>query len=178
MKTKEILDVLQTNDEIAIEELFSKLYNEYYKLLYFIIIKILKNVEDTENIVNDAFVKAFNNIDKFDFNSSTSSFKSWLVRIGKNEAINYYNKTKKDRLLLTDEEVTIVSHYNDFTQFIDEFKGILNDEELNVLVMRVFYSMKLKDIGSEIDKNTNDTYSIYKRAIKKLKEKYKRDDFI
>lgn len=175
MKTKEIRNALLTNDPIIIENLYEDIYNEYYKLLFYVVIKITKNEEDTKEIVIESFRKAFNNIDKFDFNKSDSNFKAWLVRIAKNEAINYMKKYNKASIDYLDEDIKATN--SDFDKFVLEFKEILNQVELDILIFRIKYNMKLIDIAEIYQTDTNHIYNIYKQALRKLKKYYKLGDF-
>ena len=139
----------------------------------------MKDTESCKEIVNDVFLKAFNHIDKLDLNSGSSSIKSWLVRIGKNEAINFYNKQKKDLTVLDDEFVnkTIISSNDNFLRLIEEFKSFLSEEELEILIYRIYYDMKLKEIAEILNSTTSIVYTKYQRALNILKEHYKRGDF-
>lgn len=179
IEIKELKEALLSNNEFIIEEVFERIYTDYYKLIYFIVIKIVKDTESCKEIVNDVFLKAFNHIDKLDLNSGSSSIKSWLVRIGKNEAINFYNKQKKDLTVLDDEFVnkTIISSNDNFLRLIEEFKSFLSEEELEILIYRIYYDMKLKEIAEILNSTTSIVYTKYQRALKILKEHYKRGDF-
>lgn len=69
---------------------------ELYKLFYSygmsICLRYSQNREEAQEILNDGFVKVFNNLDKYDLNLS---FKGWLRRILINSAIDYYRKHHK-----------------------------------------------------------------------------------
>ena len=175
MKTKDIKAALLTNDSIIIEDLFNDIYNEYYKLLFYVSVKMTKNPDDTEELVNEAFMKAFKNLDKFDFNNSESNFKAWLVRIVKNETINFLNKKNKEPYEYLDEDLKATN--SNFDKFIFEFTYLLTEEELDILIFRIEYNMKLKDIAQIIDKDINYIYNVYKRALKILKKHYTKGDF-
>ena len=94
---KKLKITLKSKDKLIIDEVYEEIYNEYYKLVYFVILQIIKNKEETEELVNDTFLKAFNNITKF---KEDTSLKSWIVQIAKNTAINQYNKNKKSNTTL------------------------------------------------------------------------------
>ncbi|MBR2891101.1 MAG: sigma-70 family RNA polymerase sigma factor [Bacilli bacterium] len=178
IEIKELKEALLSNNSLLIEEVFEQIYNDYYKLIYFIVIKIIKDPESCKEVVNDVFLKAFNHIDKLDLNTHNSSIKSWLVRIGKNEAINFYNKQKRDNIVLDEEYVNKEVSYNDsFDRFIDEFKNILTEEEIEILVFRIYYDMKLKEIAKYYNSTTSIVYTKYQKALKILKQHYKRGDF-
>ena len=55
IEIKELKEALLSNNEIIIEEAFERIYIDYYKLIYFIVIKIVKDSESCKEIVNDVF---------------------------------------------------------------------------------------------------------------------------
>ena len=83
----ELMKLLGANDLSA----WAELVNRYSTLVYAIGYQILKNVNDTEDAVQNTFVnlKIYGN--KFD---NTQELKPWLARIASVEAIRIYNKKK------------------------------------------------------------------------------------
>ena len=64
---------------------YAILVNRYQDMVYSIAVKILRNREEAEEAAQDAFVKAYRNLDNFRRNSR---FSTWLYRIAFNEAIS------------------------------------------------------------------------------------------
>lgn len=159
-----------------LEEVYEDIYNEYYKLIYFIVIQILQDSYLAEEAVNDVFLKAFNNIDKF---QEDTSLKSWIVKIAKNHAINIYNKNKREQVIVDDDYIMTICNeeQSDFHELIKDFRQYLTVEETNIVLMRIYYQMRLREIADFYNSNTNDIYTIYKRALKILKQHYKKGDF-
>ncbi|WP_066504342.1 RNA polymerase sigma factor [Abyssisolibacter fermentans] len=71
---------------------FETLISSYEKIAYNIALKMLKNREDAMDISQEAFIKVFKSIDKFNFKSS---FSTWLYRIVVNTCIDHLKKKKK-----------------------------------------------------------------------------------
>ena len=69
-----------------------QLYKEFYSYGMSICLRYSKNREEAQEILNDGFMKVFNNLDKY---NPTLSFKGWLRRILVNAAIDYYRKHHK-----------------------------------------------------------------------------------
>lgn len=65
----------------------------------------------------------------------------------------------------------------DFDELIKDFRQYLTIQESNIILFRVYYDMKLKDIAEYYETSINDIYSIYQKAIKTLKKHYKKGDF-
>lgn len=69
-----------------------ELYKLYYSYGMSICLRYSKNREEAQEILNDGFIKVFNNLEKYDIKLS---FKAWLRRILINVAIDYYRKHHK-----------------------------------------------------------------------------------
>lgn len=57
--------------------------------------RIVNDAEEAEDVLQDAFISAFNNLERY---RGDSTFGAWLKRIVINKAINYVNRRKPDRL--------------------------------------------------------------------------------
>ncbi|MGH9378258.1 MAG: RNA polymerase sigma factor [Terriglobia bacterium] len=79
---------------------FCVLINQYYWNVYNVVLKIARNNEDTEDALQDAFLKAYCNVKQFQGNSR---FYTWLVRIAVNEALMKLRKRHSDRQVSMEE---------------------------------------------------------------------------
>lgn len=87
----------QSGDEKA----YGKLVKKYERPLFFHIIKMIKDKNQVEDLVQEAFVKAFDNLSSY---STNYAFSTWLYRIATNNTIDYLRK-KKLQTLSIDEPV-------------------------------------------------------------------------
>ena len=78
--------VLQ-NDEQA----YAMLMDSYKKPVYHMVLKMVRNVDDAEDLTIEAFAKAFKNLHKF---KKDYTFSTWLFRIATNNAIDFIRKKK------------------------------------------------------------------------------------
>jgi RNA polymerase sigma-70 factor, ECF subfamily len=81
---------------------FEQLIQKYDRNVFRIAQHITQNREDAEDVVQDAFLKAYQNLNKFQGNSK---FYTWLVRIAVNEALMRLRKRKADKTVSMDEDV-------------------------------------------------------------------------
>lgn len=81
---------------------FSELVKRYDRNVFRIAQHITHNEEDAQDVVQDAFLKAYRNLDQFQGNSK---FYTWLVRIAVNEALMRLRKRRNDRTVSLDEDV-------------------------------------------------------------------------
>ena len=81
---------------------FEQLVKRYDRNVFRIAQHITQNREDAEDVVQDAFLKAYQNLAQFQGNSK---FYTWLVRIAVNEALMKLRKRKSDKTVSMDEDV-------------------------------------------------------------------------
>ncbi len=70
---------------------FEKLVSKYQKPLYFHVMKMVKVHEQVEDLIQEAFVKAFDNLSSY---NTDYAFSTWLYRITTNHTIDYLRKKK------------------------------------------------------------------------------------
>src|ERR1051326_7982481 len=83
-------------------EAFSELVRRYDRNIFRIAQHITHNEEDAQDVVQDAFLKAFENLEQFQGNSK---FYTWLVRIAVNESLMKLRRRRTDRTVSLDEDI-------------------------------------------------------------------------
>src|SRR5512135_354588 len=81
---------------------FEALVRRYDRNVFRIANHITQNREDAEDVVQDAFLKAYENLHNF---QEQSKFYTWLVRIAVNEALMRLRKRRPERFVSLDEDV-------------------------------------------------------------------------
>ncbi|HTE90955.1 MAG TPA: sigma-70 family RNA polymerase sigma factor [Terriglobales bacterium] len=81
---------------------FEELVRRYDRNVFRIAQHITQNREDAEDVVQDAFLKAYSNLAQF---QGQSKFYTWLVRIAVNEALMKLRRRRPERTVSLDEEV-------------------------------------------------------------------------
>jgi RNA polymerase sigma factor (sigma-70 family) len=84
----DIIKLCRAGDQKA----FEMLYKNFYRMLYGIALRYSKSAQEAEDILQDAFIKIFNNMDSY---SGQGSFEGWMRRIVQNTAINNYRSRQK-----------------------------------------------------------------------------------
>ena len=75
------------------QQAYADLMERYKKPVYHMILKMVRNVDDAEDLTIEAFAKAFKNLAKF---KKDYTFSTWLFRIATNNAIDFIRKRKLD----------------------------------------------------------------------------------
>lgn len=152
---------------------FSELVSQYERKIYRLAKNITRHDEDAEDVLQDAFLKAYEHLDRFEGNSK---FYTWLVRIAVNEALMKLRKRKTDKTVPLDEPVDAgedlmqreiaVWDDNPEQQYSgEEMKKIL-EEALDTLKPDFRTVFTLRDIEELSTEETADALGISIAAVK------------
>ena len=83
-------------------EAFTTLVNRYSGKVFRLAKHITQNQEDAEDVLQDAFMKAYTHLDTF---AGNSKFYTWIVRIAVNESLMKLRKRKGNRFVSLDEPI-------------------------------------------------------------------------
>src|SRR6201984_2977606 len=81
---------------------FEELVKRYDRNVFRIAQHITQNREDAEDVVQDAFLKAYSNLEQF---QGQSKFYTWLVRIAVHEALTKLRRRRPERTVSLDEDI-------------------------------------------------------------------------
>jgi RNA polymerase sigma-70 factor (ECF subfamily) len=152
---------------------FAELVNRYERKIYRLAKNITRNDEDAEDVLQDAFLKAYTHLDNF---KGDSKFYTWIVRIAVNEALMRLRKRKTDRSVPLDEPVELgeetvqreiaVWEDNPEQQYSqEEWRRILDEavESLKPDFRTVFVLRDIEELSTE---ETAETLGISVPAVK------------
>lgn len=157
---------------------FDEIYLTYYKLVKYVIYELVKSDSDAEDLTQDVFVKVFLRIDTF---IPGSDMTSWISSIARNTAKDFL-KSKKNKTSIIYTDNTDISFADDDTYFATDeldkkMRTILDDSEYTVVIHRLYFDLKFKDIADMMNESIAKIASQYYRAIGKLKKNLKKEDF-
>ena len=117
------------------EEAFADLMRSYHAFVYTIVIGFVDNSHDAEEVVQDAFLNAYQGLSQLE---DTTKFKSWLAEITRNRARNWLRKQHGDTVPL--DEVS-----EDMLQTADSPEERLTRQEQRELIRRTMETLPQKD---------------------------------
>jgi RNA polymerase sigma-70 factor (ECF subfamily) len=117
---------------------YKKLVEMYYQDAYAMALVRTQNSEVALDISQEAFIRIFRNIKKFDFEHS---FKAWLYTIVKNLCLNYLERYKKRRVVFTD----FLYKSNVQKLFVNEPDVGLDRDEIKSLCWQSLNQLKSQD---------------------------------
>ena len=158
------------------QQLYVELINRYKGYAFTIALKILQNRPEAEEAAQDAFIKAFHNLAKF---NRESKFSTWLYRIAFNTAISYKRKSKV--IFQSIETVRITQRHegegnvehDDRKKFIEQAMRKLNDADR--LAVNLFYlqEFSLEEIAEITGTQANTVKVRLHRARQRLADELK-----
>jgi RNA polymerase sigma-70 factor (ECF subfamily) len=161
------------------QRLMTMLYNKYCKLIYNTIYAITKSTELTEDLTNDAFIKIFENIEKY---RTDTSFQSWIKAMATNLTIDYYRKPSTKQTDNSIDDTTTSEVVTDFTDPESSIIAIENMEVLKaslkrltpghakVLELRFFNKLSYAEIAAELNQPIGTIKGTLHKAKYKLKQ--------
>lgn len=80
----------------------SEFYSTNFQKLAYLLMKYVKDEPTAKNLANDAFIRALDQLDKFD--KTKSDFVTWLFTVGKNLALAHLKKRNKHSIISLDKD--------------------------------------------------------------------------
>ncbi|WP_084544057.1 sigma-70 family RNA polymerase sigma factor [Paenisporosarcina indica] len=151
------------------------LFQEYEEEIYRMAYVYVKNNDDALDVVQEVAYRAFKNIHTL---VNPEFFKTWLIKITINCAINLMKKDKKN--------VQLKPEYDDFLGSEDEdiplnlslqdLIDTLQEEEKSVVLLRFYHNHTFKEISELLEIPLGTAKSVLYRALKKLRKEIEGKD--
>jgi len=169
---KDILSYIRA--EATLEKGFRLLVQTYQERLYWHIRSMVKLHNDTDEVLQNTFIKVYKGIGKF---RGDAKLYTWLYRIATNAALTYLKKKKRNRTVDIDNEESGVAHTMKADSYFDaeaaeqllaEALDSLPEKQKEVFVMRYFDDLKYKEIAALTDTSVGGLKASYHHAVKKI----------
>ncbi|MGA9295327.1 MAG: sigma-70 family RNA polymerase sigma factor [Ignavibacteriaceae bacterium] len=130
-------------------EAYSALVEKYQKIIFRLAHKILKNYDDAEEITQTVFVKAYENLNKY---NPKYKFFSWLYRITINETLNFskkksYSEEINDNIYNIEDNPGEAFDRNDLGEKIQDALMELDMLYRLPVVLKHFLNYSYKELG-------------------------------
>ena len=185
MDDKQILELYNERSETAISETADK----YGKYCHYIAYNILYNTQDSEECVNDTYLKAWHTIPP----QYPSKLSTYLGKITRNLALNrykYYNRQKRGEgqtELVLDELLECIPATESTEQAVEEkilvevlnrFLNDLPEEKMKIFMRRYWYMSPIKEIADDFAMGESKVKMILSRSRSKLKQLLEKEGII
>ena len=159
---------------------YRQIIKRYQTKLFSYLYRLIGNREETEDLLQNVFVKVYNNLDRFD---RRKKFSSWIYRIAHNEAVNFLKKkgkkkfisleditTSKDKLEISTSEKSPADSWikKELKKEVEMAMEKLPAKYKEVLILRYFLDKSYGEMSEILGKPVNTVGTLLNRAKKKL----------
>ena len=155
-------------------EAFADLVRQYSEALYWKIRRMGLSHEDTDDILQNVFIKAWSSIDSF---QSKSKLSTWLYRIAINEALDYIRRQKCRVVAASaDDDLTLANRLMADDNFdgdcaealLQQAIAQLPEVQRAVFILRYYDEMKYSEISQLLHTSEGALKASYHIAVKKI----------
>lgn len=161
---------------------FTKVVSAYQEQLYWQIRKLVINHDDTADVLQNTFLKAWTNLDNFRGDSKISS---WLYTIAHNEAITFLTKVQAEKEMTADDPDGYLRDQIQSDKYFDgdeaQRKLLLAIAELptkqrQVFNMRYFDEIPYEEMSTILNTSVGALKASYHFAVEKITEYLKKEE--
>ncbi|MDD2980743.1 MAG: sigma-70 family RNA polymerase sigma factor [Hespellia sp.] len=169
---------MRKREEDQEKQFFISLYEKYARAMYRIAFSILKNESQSEDVVQDSFIKLMRYLEKMN-GMEEIQCKVLISRITKNEAVNRYRKNQRessffdkgvDTAVTSDKLDKLPSIQSaEERQYIRQLIAQLDDKSKEIIQYRCFYELEYQEIASILEISEQAAAKRFERAKKLIK---------
>ncbi|MCL6444687.1 MAG: RNA polymerase sigma factor [Alicyclobacillus sp.] len=160
----------QTDCETTSEEAIVALYDAYANDIYRFALHVLGNVSDAEDTVQEVFLRAHANWQRFRHESKP---KTWLLAIARNCMNDWFRQKRVQLSRYGDDENDLQASEPDVSaeNWVDLHRALsnLNSNERSVIILRYFQDLSSVEIARVLGWSSANVRTTQHRAVKKLK---------
>lgn len=156
-----------------------EVYNRYYRAMYNTALRIVKNGDEAEDVMQESFLKAFTKLHTF---QGEVAFGAWLKRIVINDSILQYRKNRKKQEValeevmykVEDNEESVRDHaFNDLkAQKVMETMALLKDNYRISLTLHLIEGYNYEEICQIMEISYANCRTTISRAKESLRKKW------
>lgn len=158
---------------------FQAIVKKYQERIYWQIRRLTKNHQDTEDVMQNVFIKAWKGLPNF---RKESNLYTWLYRIAFNETHTFLSKANKRRT--TDIDAPLFENHlqtdgkeisgEEIESALYQALEKLPEKQRQVFELKYFEEMKFKEISELLGTSVGGLKASYHLAAKKIEEELKR----
>lgn len=180
-------DLMDENRKIKLENELALIFKEQYRNLFSVVYRMTENVCDTEDVLQNVFIKAYKNINNFRGDSNLST---WLYRIAVNESYRFFKSWNKLPVIQISEEFDLSEK-----EFFESIEYSLNVEDHLIIeemrekclrgflrcipqkmracfLLKTCLQLKNKEIANVLEISESNVKVLLHRGRKKLKDMF------
>lgn len=178
------LDVItdRLRSSATCREAFTEVIRIFTEPLYWQIRRIVIDHDDSNDILQNTFLKAWSNIENF---RGEAKLSTWLHKIAINESLTFINKQKiKNNIPLDDSNEYLLENIQSSEWFdgdelqlkLQQVISTLPEKQRLVFNMKYFDEMKYDEISEILNTSVGSLKASYHHAVKKIEAYFKNSD--
>lgn len=182
MKTDERSLEERLRDPQTRRDSFAELISKFSEPLYWQIRRMVQNHDDTDDLLQNVFMKAWQSLDMF---RGEAKLTTWLHKIAINEALTHLQNRQKRQTESLDDEESAAARAIEADEWIDGDEAALKlrkavaslpSKQQLVFNMKYFDEMKYEEIAEITGTSVGALKTSYHLAVKKIEQFLEDDD--
>jgi len=171
------LHIAKLIKERDLDEAFKLILSSQKSKLYLHLRRMLGNHDDTNDVLQETFIRIWKNLDKFEGKSSIST---WVYRIATNAALTHLNKEKKKNHVPLKDVHHPAAHSTAPSPEVIQKKlqkamELLPPKQKQVFVLRYYEEMSYEEMAELTGTSQGALKASYHHAVKKIEAELRED---
>jgi len=162
------------------KQAYAHIINKYKNPLYATILRMTKNPQDAQDLVQEAFIKVYHQLGKYE---QKGSFSSWLYRVAINHCMDEFRKKRYSMKQVEVSETTAITTNHPEIVFLKKEKNrqlerliaTLPEDERMIILLRYVNELSYSEISEMVDLSLTNVRNKLFRAKKKMREQVKQE---
>ncbi|PLR92539.1 RNA polymerase sigma factor [Bacillus sp. T33-2] len=162
------------------KQAYANIINKYKNKLYATILRMTKNPQDAQDLVQDAFIKVYHQLGKYD---EKGSFSSWIYRVAINHCMDEFRKKryKMKQIEMSYEKVVNPDHpeviflKKEKQRQLERLIATLPEDERMIILLRFVNELSYNEISELAGVPLSQVRIKLHRAKNKMRETVKRE---
>lgn len=160
------------------KQAYANIINKYKNSLYATILRMTKNPQDAQDLVQEAFIKVYHQLGKFE---QKGSFSSWLYRVAINHCMDEFRKKRYTMVEVNENTVVNGNHpeivflKKEKNRQLERLIATLPEDERMIILLRYVNELSYIEIAELLDIPLSTVRNKIFRSKKKLRETVNRE---
>lgn len=162
------------------KQAYAHIIDKYKNPLYGTVLRMTKNPHDAQDLVQEAFIKVYEQLGKYD---ATGSFSSWLYRVAINHCMDEFRKKRYQmkQITIDEEKIINVDHpeiiflKQEKSRQIERLIAMLPEDERIILLLRYANELSYDEISEFVGVPLSTVRNKLHRAKVKMRNIVKRE---
>lgn len=160
------------------KQAYAHIINKYKNSLYGTILRMTRNPHDAQDLVQEAFIKVYQQLEKY---NGTGSFSSWLYRVAINHCMDEFRKKRyrqseiEDEMAINHNDPEVVFLKKEKNRQLERLIATLPEDERLIILLRYMNERSYDEISEMVELPLSTVRNKLHRAKKKMRKRVKHE---